>query len=290
MNTLIKITFFSTLALFLFACDTDPVNSNVVDNFDHEGQIPIDQALLDTYFETHYYNPSDEAIWSIGAQGDGALSLEEQVPLSEDAKLKSIAGIQANGTETDYTLYYLKTVAGSDVEEKRPSKLDSVFVNYKGMLLDSTVFDSNTKYPVWFSLQNTVSGWGFGFQKFEGGTKAVPTDEEYISEEDFVFKNVGKGFLFIPSGLGYRNGSSSLIPANAPLIFQLELHLVKMIDTDSDSLSDKEEVVIDASGNVTFIDTDSDGYSDHLDKDDDDDGKLTIDEVAAGTDPKDPNS
>ena len=99
-----------------------------------------------------------------------------------------------------------------------------------------------------------------------------------------------KAILFFPSGLGYRNASSSLIPANAPLIFQLELHLVKMIDTDSDSLSDKEEVVIDASGNVTFIDTDSDGYSDHLDKDDDDDGKLTIDEVAAGTDPKDPNS
>ncbi len=290
MNTLIKIILFSTVTLFFTACDTDPVNSNVVDNFDHEGQIPIDQALLDTYFETHYYNPSDEAIWSIGAQGDGALSLEEQVPLSKDAKLQSIAGIQANGTETDYTLYYLKTVAGSDVEEKRPSKLDSVFVNYSGMLLDSTVFDSNTKHPVWFSLQNTVSGWGFGFQKFEGGTKAVSTDEEYISEEDFVFKNVGKGYLFIPSGLGYRNGSSSLIPANAPLVFQLELHLVKMIDTDSDSLSDKEEVAIDASGNVTFIDTDSDGYSDHLDKDDDDDGKLTIDEVEAGTDPKDPNS
>ena len=109
----------------------------------------------------------------------------------------------------------------------------------------------------------------------------MPTDEEYISEEDFVFKNVGKGYLFFPSGLGYRNASSGLIPANAPLIFQLELHLVKMIDTDSDSLSDKEEVVIDASGNVTFIDTDSDGYSDHLDKDDDDDGKLTIDEVAS---------
>ena len=86
MNTLIKITFFSTLALFLFACDTDPVNSNIVDNFDHEGQIPIDQALLDTYFETHYYNHLDEAIWSIGAEGDGALPLGEQVPLSEDAK------------------------------------------------------------------------------------------------------------------------------------------------------------------------------------------------------------
>jgi FKBP-type peptidyl-prolyl cis-trans isomerase FkpA len=290
MNTLLKITFFSILTLFLSACDTDPVNRNIVDNFDHEAQIPIDQALLDTYFETHYYNPLDEAIWTIGTQGDGALPLEEQLPLSDDPKLKTIEGIQANATETDYTLYYLQTVSGSDIEEKRPSKLDSVFVNYSGMLLDSTVFDSNTKYPVWFSLQTLVSGWGYGLQKFKGGTKAVPADEEYISEEDFVFKNVGKGYLFFPSGLGYRNSSSSSIPANAPLIFELELHQVKMIDTDSDSLSDKEEVAIDASGNITFIDADSDGFSDHLDKDDDDDGKLTIDEVQAGTDPKDPNS
>lgn len=284
MNALRKVFYLGGLFLGFAACDSDPVNSMYVDNYDHEAQIPIDQALLKAYFESHYY---DEEAFKLEVLPEDA---EGITPLSDDSRLDSIVGIQANDTETAYTLYFLKTQEGSDVESKRASQLDSVLVTYKGMLLDHTAFDSVARYPVWFSLSNLVLGWGHGFQKFLGGTLAVEGDDEYVSDEDFAYKDIGKGFLFFPSGLGYRNTASFAVPANAPLIFEIGLHAVHLADSDQDSVLDQDEVSIDASGNITFIDTDEDGYSDYLDKDDDDDGKLTLDEINDNTDPKDPNS
>ena len=148
------------------------------------------------------------------------------------------------------------------------------------MTLDSIVFDgNNTEFPVWFSLSNTIQGWGLGFQKILAGEKAVPGDPEYVSEEDFRFKNKGEGYLFVPSGLAYRNtgtGTGSL--ANESLIFKFELHTASLGDHDGDSVPSRDEVNFDAFGNIEFKDTDGDGVYDYLDKDDDNDGTLTIDE------------
>jgi hypothetical protein len=276
MNKKIIYSLLSFLLLLGVSCDDDTTSPiTVVDDYDHESQIAIDQAKLDTYFEEHYVNETvsgEFELLTVGSEGipDG------ETLLSEDPKLLSIEGIEANGTVTDYTMYYYMTAEGADTSGfGSPCPIDSVFVKYTGMTLDGAVFDSRPVYPVWLQLSVVVQGWSRGLTKFQRGTfKSLPDD-------DFEFENEGKGFLFFPSGLGYRNFSQGSIPANSPLIFEIELDDVNLIDTDLDTVPTKFEITIDTAGNLTFYDTDGDGFDDYTDKDDDNDQKLTKEEVAS---------
>ena len=86
-----------------------------------------------------------------------------------------------------------------------------VSVHYKGQLLDGTVFDSSykRKQPIDFNvgLGQVISGWDEGIQLLKVGDKAR-----------FV----------IPSELAYGSqGAGSVIPPDAPLIFDVELVNVK---------------------------------------------------------------
>ena len=272
-------------ALFVFACSK---KGSTVDNFDHEAQIPVDKDLLTAYFNTHYYNTSNESIGTIGelvADVPEALPVEDQIALnstSSPVDLKEIKDIEANDTDTNYSMYYIKLNDGGDFRGKGgPTQLDSVYVNYKGMLLDGTVFDSNVGVPTWFSLTGVVQGWALGFYNFAGGNLVQKSDG------DFYFEDFGKGFLFIPSGLGYRNNTSGSIKENSPLVFEIELHDVNLVDHDLDTVPTKLELTVADNGSFTFYDTDGDGFNDYVDKDDDGDGKLTKDEIKAGTDYKD---
>lgn len=265
-------TLFAILLVSLVSCDDDSDDTNSGDDFDHEAQIAIDQNLLDTYFQEHYIHSVDGELIALG---DDELPDGETL-LSEDPKLLSIEGIEANETVTNYTMYYYITEQGVDESAfGTPSPVDSVFVKYTGLLLDGTQFDSKTDYPIWFQLAGVIPGWSHGFQKFKRGTFAS------LPDDDFEFFNQGKGYLFIPSGLGYRNFAQGNIPANSPLAFQVELNDVNLIDTDLDDVPTKFELTIDDAGNYEFYDTDGDGFDDYNDKDDDNDGILTKEEVAA---------
>ena len=94
--------------------------------------------------------------------------------------------------------------------EKRPVETDEVEVNYKGMLLDGTVFDSSYDRgeSVTFPLNRVIPGWTQGLQHVGEGGKIV---------------------LYIPPQLGYgENGApGSLIGPNATLIFEIELIKIK---------------------------------------------------------------
>jgi len=84
-----------------------------------------------------------------------------------------------------------------------PSSSSTVTVNYVGKLLkNESIFDQTTGTPVSFKLQNLIEGWQEGIPKLQKG---------------------GKGMFFIPSALGYGPYGSGSIPANAPLIFEIEL-------------------------------------------------------------------
>ena len=248
------------IGLVIFSCKKDDDDS---DNYDAAGQSIIDDSVLIDYLKTHYLNEVDGGIWTI---------TNGETPLMGQVNTQNITY-----NDVAYKLYYLRQNEGSSIA---PSAVDSIYATYTGMLLDSTVFDSKTTFS-WnigtspAILSGLIPGWQYGFTNFKGGTVVQNADES------FDFEDYGKGILFIPSGLAYRNVSQSIIEKNSPLIFEIELKNVNLIDHDLDGIDSKFED-LNGDNNFTNDDTDEDGIYNYLDDDDDGDGVLTIDEDANG--------
>lgn len=87
----------------------------------------------------------------------------------------------------------------------KPKPTDEVKVNYRGTLIDGTVFDSSYKrgHPATFSLNHVIKGWTEGLQLMSVGSKYR---------------------FFLPSELAYgARGAGAKIGPNATLIFDVEL-------------------------------------------------------------------
>jgi peptidylprolyl isomerase len=85
-----------------------------------------------------------------------------------------------------------------------PSASSTLKVNYHGLLLDGTVFDSSEERnePISFPLNQVIKGWTEGVQLMVVGDK---------------FK------FFIPSELGYGDRATGKITSGSLLIFEVEL-------------------------------------------------------------------
>lgn len=87
-----------------------------------------------------------------------------------------------------------------------PAATDEVTVQYKGMLIDGTVFDSSydRNEPATFPLNRVIKGWTEGLQLMKPGAKYI---------------------FFIPADLAYGENSpqGSKIKPNSVLIFEVEL-------------------------------------------------------------------
>jgi hypothetical protein len=95
---------------------------------------------------------------------------------------------------------------------------------------------------------------------------ALKSGEFTVDESNnTTFSNYGQGALFMPSGLGYYNNASGGIPAYSPLIFKVNLYLVKQTDHDGDGILSADE--FDRDGDGVPDDTDGDSIPDYLDAD-----------------------
>ena len=86
----------------------------------------------------------------------------------------------------------------------KPGATDLVRVHYHGTLIDGKVFDSSVErgQPARFALNQVIKGWTEGLQTMQIGGKTV---------------------FYIPPHIAYGDKATGSIPANATLIFEVEL-------------------------------------------------------------------
>ncbi len=141
---------------------------------------------------------------------------QQQLQTQQEAKQKATG--EKNKTEGEAFLMKNKersgvktTASGLQYEVltegtgAQPKATDTVTVNYKGTLMDGTVFDSSYDRgePATFVLNQVIAGWTEGVQLMKVGSK---------------YK------FYIPAALGYgERGAGGVIGPNAPLVFEVEL-------------------------------------------------------------------
>jgi FKBP-type peptidyl-prolyl cis-trans isomerase FkpA len=180
--------------------------------------------------------------------------------------------------EVEYKIYYLQLDDKPDniatfediTYGNKPSGADAVITSYKGYTLNGNMFDSN-EIGAKFDLTGVIAGWQLIIPQFRSGSS------QFESDGTLNYTNYGSGVMFVPSGLAYFNNGSSGIPAYAPLIFTFNLNQVFYLDQDGDGILSRYEFGYSEDGKL--IDTDGDGIPNYLDRDDDNDGYLTLEEI-----------
>ncbi len=260
------IFYFALVSVLLYSCGSD--NGSSVVNFDHEAQAVKDKDSLITFLKNYYYNATLDSVKVID---------NGQTSLFDDPKLVTK---EVKENDIDYTLYYYVNRVGTPVSPTpsgNPTVMDSVYSKYRGQRIIrkdslSPDFDNNT---AWFPLSGVIRGWTHSFIHFKGG-------ENVTNNGPITYIDGGKGILFIPSGLAYRNGTRGSILPNENLLFYIELwDFVENTDDDQDGVPSIFEDV-DEDGDPRNDDTDEDRIPNYADTDDDGDGKLTKDEDANG--------
>lgn len=101
-------------------------------------------------------------------------------------------------SKTDDGLHYIKL---NDGDGTAVSFGDNINVNYKGNLLNGEVFDSGN-FTFTLGGGRVIPGFDLGISQMEVGEKAI---------------------LIFPSTLGYGSSGQGSIPANSPLVFEIEV-------------------------------------------------------------------
>ena len=129
-----------------------------------------------------------------------ACTADDQDEIDRRAIENYLSSNNINATAHPSGIYYVIDTPGSGGS---PTLDNEVEVKYKGYLLSGDVFDQTTgTSTAKFPLRNLITGWQV----------AIP-----------LLQKGGKGTFFIPSSLGYGDNPPSGIPANAVLIFDIEL-------------------------------------------------------------------
>ena len=131
---------------------------------------------------------------------------------NEDDIIQYIEENNLNATRSESGVYYVIDEQG---EGESPNTDYYATVNYKGYLLDGSVFDESAIEGVEFDLQNVITGFAEGISYFNEG---------------------GKGIILIPPSLAFGNYTTGDIPGGAVLVFEIDLIKVTDAETEGDIL------------------------------------------------------
>lgn len=236
-----------------------------------------DLAKIEDFLHNHYVKFTD-------VNGNGKLEVTEVVIDSVNAENpvsiwdQTVYPLQQKIVKlygVDFKVYFLKLDAkgDTDVDGKKPCGVDKVWVSYKGSLLNGNQFDIAVNQTD-FNLIDVIKGWEYIMPEFRAGYYEPSGGDGSLNQV-----NYGSGVMFLPSGLGYFNGSQ---PGEtyAPLVFTFNLYDVVYLDHDSDKILSRYEYAFNDDG--TLLDTDNDGIPNVFDGDDDNDGYMTRDEIKTG--------
>lgn len=291
--------------------DTDPI---AVPPNDRGEQSLVDDALIREYLETHFYNYEEFENPTAGFDYQIRIDTIANENVDKDPIIDrpELSTKVYSRVDAQQILYILTAKQGESVKPAA-TFADSVYMSYKGFVLDGSIFDVSPN-PVWFDLTTVVDGFTNGVAGFRGASSGPTTNDDGTTD----YQNFGSGAIFIPSGLAYFNQLRDNIPQYSPLVFTFNTFSVVQADhdndgilsvnedldgngflfdeadnpdndpvfayldenDDNDGISTRLEIETDAEGNfLSFIDTDGDGLSNHLDNDDDGDGRPTIIEI-----------
>ncbi|WP_299121197.1 peptidylprolyl isomerase [uncultured Tenacibaculum sp.] len=260
------------VSVILYSCGTG--SGNTIAAFDHKGQAVKDKDSIIKFLNNYYYDDTKDSIKPL---------VSGKTPLSQDSRV-----IKKSHTVNDieYDLYHIVVKEGESPKGS-PTAVDSVLTKYQVWYSTKTSefkLAETGATAQWWSLAVTtgagfapspIRGWAFGIPNFKAGINDPINGP-------INYKKFGKGILIMPSGLAYQNRSANSVPANAQLIFYIDL-LDFAVNTDHD-LDKVPTILEDINKDGIFINdrTDDDALPNYLDSDDDGDGKLTKDEDANG--------
>lgn len=139
-----------------------------------------------------------------------AAVLQARKPEIEKAVADALASYKAGTANVKTTSTGLKYLILKEGDGAQAAAGKTVSVHYYGSLLDGTMFDNSFDRgePITFPLgqKQVIPGWEEGLALLKAGSTAV---------------------FFIPSDLAYGDRATGKIPANAELMFYIELEDVK---------------------------------------------------------------
>ncbi|SFN44270.1 FKBP-type peptidyl-prolyl cis-trans isomerase FkpA [Izhakiella capsodis] len=164
---------------------------------------------------------SDQEIEQTLQSFEGRVKTAAQAKMEKDAKENAVKGEAfANKFAKEKGVKKTKSGLLYKVEKEgtgeTPKDSDTVVVNYKGTLVDGTVFDDSYTRgePLSFRLDSVIPGWTEGLKHIKKG---------------------GKIELVIPPDLAYGKNGVPGIPPNSTLIFNVELLDVKPATAQTDN-------------------------------------------------------
>ena len=273
MNDFFRFIIILVVGLSISSCSKSDSPIVQVPLRDYKEQFLTDSTTIDTYFKTHRMIVSADGQYNVSFVSETNIALSmRKLPHSY------LKDTTVNEDGIDYKFYFVKFNEGT---QKRPTQTDSVYVNYRGTILEdaSTEFE-NSYNPVWFRLQELITGWQHIFPSFKSGTYASSPPNGP------TFTNFGAGVFFLPSGLAYYEQSQGSIPSYTPIAFSIKMCEVRYRDHDRDGVLSKDErkflnatTATQWKENPLNTDTDADGVPDLYDVDDDGDDILTKIEI-----------